>query len=131
MTREPTHRRTWAGIAAMMLTLALLGAAADEKPTSRRSTTQDLGGSDRYLTYVSTDKPIYRPGETVYVRGVMLDAATRVPFASTAAARVEIKGRLRVRGSGDLRRGHRRQNQERQDRLRRGPDGLASPHQVR
>ena len=35
---------------------------------------------DRYLAYVSTDKPIYRGGETVYVRAVLLNAVTRTPL---------------------------------------------------
>ena len=33
-----------------------------------------LGGSKRFLTALSTDKPLYRPDETVWVRGVLLDA---------------------------------------------------------
>src|SRR5262245_31185665 len=41
---------------------------------------QALGGTERYLTYVSTDKPIYREGETLYVRGVILHHATRKPL---------------------------------------------------
>ena len=31
-----------------------------------------LGGKDRYSTYVSTDKQIYRPGEKLYVRAAVL-----------------------------------------------------------
>ena len=34
----------------------------------------------RPLHYVSTDKPIYRPGETVYLRDVILDAETNFPI---------------------------------------------------
>lgn len=34
----------------------------------------------RPLHYVSTDKPIYRPGETVYLRDVILDAQTNFPI---------------------------------------------------
>ena len=41
-----------------------------------------LGGADRYLTYVSTDKPIYRPGEKLYVRGVVLHHANHRPVPS-------------------------------------------------
>lgn len=33
----------------------------------------------RVKTHVSTDKPVYRPGDTVYVRGVVLDAADLAP----------------------------------------------------
>ncbi len=94
MTREPTHRRAWAGLAALMTmaTVALVGAAAQQRSAPGRSTTPDLGGPDRYLTHISTDKPIYRPGETVYVRGVMLHALTRAPLESAVSASVEIKG---------------------------------------
>src|SRR4029453_12829489 len=65
-----------------------------ELPNVRMATTQDLGGADRYLTFVSTDKPIYRAGETVYVRGVLLNAARHKPLTDgqTASATIEIKG---------------------------------------
>ncbi|HEY1067207.1 MAG TPA: MG2 domain-containing protein [Pirellulales bacterium] len=38
-----------------------------------------LGGEERFITAVSTDKPIYRGGETVYVRGVLLRADNHKP----------------------------------------------------
>ena len=40
----------------------------------------ELGGDQRYLTYVSTDKPIYRSGDKLFVRGVILHHATRQPL---------------------------------------------------
>ena len=42
-----------------------------------------LGGKDRMRTFVSTDKPIYKPGETMYARVVVLRADTffPVPYA--------------------------------------------------
>ncbi len=51
---------------------------------------EDFGGPDRYATHVSTDKPIYRPGETVYLRSVHLHAHNRTPIKGEfhAAARV-------------------------------------------
>jgi hypothetical protein len=49
----------------------------------------DSGGS--FLTHVSTDKPIYRAGEKLYVRGVILGAEGRGPTAA-ASADFEIKG---------------------------------------
>ena len=52
----------------------------------------DLGGPERYLTHVSTDKPIYRPGEKLYVRGVVLRADGHSPMPSSGTAFVEIKG---------------------------------------
>ena len=43
-------------------------------------TTRILGGADRYLIHLSTDKPLYRPGETMFVRGVVLHHGTRKPL---------------------------------------------------
>lgn len=37
----------------------------------------------RHLTVIQTDKPIYRPGESVYVRGVMLHHAKRTLLPTT------------------------------------------------
>ncbi len=64
------------------------------KPSSTPVTTRALGGAVRYLTHLSTDKPLYRPGETVWVRGVVLHADTRTPIEQNAArpALVEIRG---------------------------------------
>ena len=49
-----------------------------EKP--EKSLTETLGGEDRYLTHLTTDKPIYRAEETVYVRGTVLHAFTQKPI---------------------------------------------------
>src|SRR5262245_40809422 len=51
-----------------------------------------LGGADRYLTHVSTDKPIYRLGDHVYVRGVILNATNNKPLTNPVPAAVEIIG---------------------------------------
>jgi hypothetical protein len=64
--------------------------AVVEKPVV--STTELLGGEERYLTHVSTDKPMYRPGEKVYIRGVVLHQATHKPLAQQSAASIEITG---------------------------------------
>jgi alpha-2-macroglobulin-like protein len=66
---------------------------APEKPAPL-TLTETLGGSDRYLTYLSTDKPLYRPGETLLVRGVILHHATRKPLDQEGqqSAVIEIKG---------------------------------------
>ena len=50
------------------------------KKTPDGATTKILGGADRYLTHLSTDKPLYKPGETMYVRGMVLHYATRKPL---------------------------------------------------
>ena len=56
----------------------------------------DFGGAERYLTHVTTDKPIYRIGEKVYVRGVILRADGHSPLTassgSTGMANFDIKG---------------------------------------
>ncbi len=46
--------------------------------------TADLGGDDRYLMYVSTDKPVYREGETFYLRIVLLNAKDNTPCVDRA-----------------------------------------------
>ncbi|OGQ91262.1 MAG: A-macroglobulin complement component [Deltaproteobacteria bacterium RIFOXYA12_FULL_58_15] len=56
------------------------------------STTADLGGPDRYLAHLSTDKPIYREGEKVYARAVMLHARSHKPMEANFMATVELKG---------------------------------------
>jgi hypothetical protein len=51
----------------------------------------DPGGSERYLTHVATDKPIYRTGEKLYVRAVVLRASGHSPVNSPGTASFEIK----------------------------------------
>lgn len=51
-----------------------------------------MGSPERYLTHVSTDKPIYRTGEKVYVRSVFLRANGHTPMTAQGAATFEIKG---------------------------------------
>jgi len=65
-----------------------------DSPHAEKATTQALGGPDRYLTFISSDKPMYRSGEKVYVRGVLLNAANHKPLAAGQAANatVLIKG---------------------------------------
>jgi uncharacterized protein YfaS (alpha-2-macroglobulin family) len=74
------------GCAVVIVTLG--GAAV----RAARTTEAALGGRERYLTAISTDKPIYRAGETVWVRGVVLQAFKRTPLRGTATASVELKG---------------------------------------
>ncbi|NOK07782.1 MG2 domain-containing protein [Corallococcus exercitus] len=57
-----------------------------------RATTRSLGGANRYLTHVTTDKPLYRPGEQVLVRGLVLEALSRKPYAGSLQAQVEVRG---------------------------------------
>ena len=64
------------------------------RPALKLADSQTLGGADRYLTYLSTDKPIYRAGETVFVRGVVLHQASHrpLPAGPTTPAVIEIRG---------------------------------------
>ncbi|RKH72963.1 MG2 domain-containing protein [Corallococcus aberystwythensis] len=57
-----------------------------------RATTRSLGGANRYLTHVTTDKPLYRPGEQVLVRGLVLEALSRKPYAGSLQAQLEVRG---------------------------------------
>ncbi|NTX60600.1 A-macroglobulin complement component [Myxococcus sp. CA051A] len=49
-------------------------------------------GRDRPLTFVSTDKPFYRPGESVLVRGLVLQALTHKPMTGGVNAVIEVRG---------------------------------------
>jgi hypothetical protein len=42
------------------------------------------------LVHVATDRPIYRPGEFVYVRAVVLDRVTRLPLRGTQPLRAQL-----------------------------------------
>src|SRR5258707_1378265 len=56
-----------------------MGAFARGELTAPKKT-DDLGGDERYLPHLATDKPLYRPGERVFARAVFLDAFRRVPL---------------------------------------------------
>ncbi len=84
-----------------------LGIASGQKDDPGDLKTR-LGGDGRYLTHVSTDKPVYRPGEIVYVRAVMIEALTRKPMAEGIWTEMEIvspKGDSVARGGGSLENG--------------------------
>src|SRR5437899_6343696 len=57
-------------------------------------TAAEAGGVERYLIHVSTDKPIYRSGDRLYVRGVLLRADGHTPITTALSETVllEIKG---------------------------------------
>lgn len=83
------RRTLMRGLCAGALLLAAISVQSDVAVPDKPA---DLGGPDRYLTHLSTDKPIYRPGESVYVRGVLLGTNSRVPLKDASQAMVEIKG---------------------------------------
>ncbi len=80
----------------LLLTVTSGSAPPENRPASPPSVPvlQALGGNDRYLTYLSVDKPIYRPGETLYMRGVPLHCLSRRPVTANEMqqAIIEIKG---------------------------------------
>jgi hypothetical protein len=57
-----------------------------------RPAPQVLGGRARYLTAITTDKPLYRTGERVHVAGTLLHAFSRKPLEKDAQANIEIRG---------------------------------------
>ncbi|MBI3267801.1 MAG: A-macroglobulin complement component [Planctomycetes bacterium] len=78
--------------------LLLLALAAIALPVPRRPALagdgdlpKDLGGADRALLHLSTDKPMYRPGETLYARGVLLDAFTNAPAGEGTYCLLQVK----------------------------------------
>ncbi|SEM88115.1 Uncharacterized conserved protein YfaS, alpha-2-macroglobulin family [Stigmatella aurantiaca] len=75
-----------------LLALGLTVPALLPSVLAARASPDTLGGPTRHLTFVSTDKPLYRPGEQVLARGLMLEAHSRKPYAGTGQATVEIRG---------------------------------------
>src|SRR5262249_38980616 len=63
-------------------------------PAKVPSVTKPTESPERFLTSLSTDKPIYQAGEKVYVRGVLLSAADHkpLPAKTNVDAVIEIKG---------------------------------------
>src|SRR6266850_3220408 len=86
--------RVAAGVAVCGLFIAagfILGGQAP-RPIGAPPIGGDLGSAERYLTHVATDKPIYRTGEKLYVRAVVLRANGHSPMTSPGTASFEIKG---------------------------------------
>lgn len=50
-----------------------------------------LGGDDRFLAHLSTDKPLYRPGERFFARAVILNGFSRKPAEKPLDAVFEIR----------------------------------------
>lgn len=76
----------------MTAACSVWGASSDACPVSV-TTPARLDGEGRVLAFVSTDKPIYRPGETVYVRAITLLAKDFLPVRyDSSSARLECVG---------------------------------------
>jgi alpha-2-macroglobulin-like protein len=65
---------------AVISSQATMSPGAGESTDDHKATTQKLGGADRCLTYISTDKPIYRTGDKVFFRGITLNASNHKPI---------------------------------------------------
>jgi hypothetical protein len=84
----------------VVLVRAIASTTPSAPPTSegtaapQKATTESLGGPDRYLTSVSSDKPIYKIGDHVYLRGIILNATNHKPIPETGwtNASIQIKG---------------------------------------
>lgn len=64
-----------------------------EAPKKNEELTRRLGGDSRYQTFISTDKPIYKEGEKVYVRGIILNASNHKPLPNSQSnVTIQIKG---------------------------------------
>ena len=72
---KTNYRKVFVLVLLALSFILATGAAVFQK----RITTKELGGKNRYLVYASTDKPIYRGGESVYFRSVILNAADNTP----------------------------------------------------
>ncbi|MBV1922290.1 MAG: hypothetical protein KUG73_16560, partial [Pseudomonadales bacterium] len=74
----------------LMLFLVLVANTATAIDTI---TSKTLGGEERYLVYASTDKPIYRENESLYLRATILNAKDNTPAQSgDVSIAVKIKG---------------------------------------
>jgi len=76
----------------MLALAAVTCVVAEKRQPEKVVKSSDLGGKDRYLAHVSTDKPVYRAGETVYVRSVVLHATDHTPVPSNPLGSYRIKG---------------------------------------
>ncbi len=96
MFPESVSRRSFVAGMVFVGTGAVCKLVADQDPGTqvKLPDSAQLGGAQRYLTYVSTDKPIYRTGDKIYVRGVILHHATRQapPKEAGLQAVIEIIG---------------------------------------
>lgn len=70
-------------LATLFLAIWAVALAATGGNLESKITAQDLGGAERYLIYASTDKPVYREGESLYLRAVFLNAADNTPVNSS------------------------------------------------
>ncbi|WP_224243248.1 MG2 domain-containing protein [Hyalangium gracile] len=76
----------------VLLAVGLAVPATVQHLVTAKADTGSLGGPNRHLTFISTDKPLYRPGEQVLARGLMLEAISHKPGGQQQLALIEIRG---------------------------------------
>src|SRR5439155_1331228 len=77
------------GLAAALAVAASFGGALAIHAQDKREPL-DLG-TRRWLAHLTTDKPLYRPGEVVYARAALLDAFSRVPADGSSWANFQVR----------------------------------------
>ena len=93
MTAFQFSRKSSLGaLAAIVGLVAVTCGVAEKRKPEKVVKSADLGGKDRYVAHVCTDKPIYRCNETVYIRSVVLHASDHTPMAGQAPGNYQIKG---------------------------------------
>ena len=88
---KATHALNVALVGLGLLIVVGLTRGSQALPAPAAPQFSESGGSERYLTHVATDKPIYRAGEKLYVRGAVLRADGHILDAAGTAS-FEIKG---------------------------------------
>ncbi|ATB42939.1 A-macroglobulin complement component [Cystobacter fuscus] len=86
---DPFSSRSLMALLAMGLSLPL---SLQNSLLTAKADTESLGGAHRALTFVSTDKPLYRPGEQLMARGLLLDSISHKPLEHNLPANLEIRG---------------------------------------
>jgi hypothetical protein len=81
-----------AGIGGLVIGATLIGAAKVPSPPITPQIVGNVGVIETYRTHIATDKPIYRTGEKVFVRGILLGSDDHVPMSTPGTASFEIKG---------------------------------------
>ena len=94
-----TLYKSWSALGLLIIAMFFGSALSSDKKAeidvNKNSviSSDQLGGDERYLLYVSVDKPVYRESESVYLRATILDSSDNTPLANgTANIHVQIKG---------------------------------------
>ncbi|MBA3995447.1 MAG: A-macroglobulin complement component [Cyanobacteria bacterium DS2.3.42] len=67
------------GIVFLSMAVASSQANVRTVPLGRKPAPLAYSKANQFHTFISTDKPLYRSGENVYIRGVLLDASSHEP----------------------------------------------------